>query len=235
MPSKWIVDSKLAPNMPRPYNRISLSWKKRLPRWLDWVSIFDDIVQMISLDQTFNERQLMLAITSGSWTEPTLYRLLSIRPLENGSSWEYVMEEVCRLGTLLFLAPIWRALGQTPVRTAMMSRKLLLVLVENMGEWNELKPLLVWALYFAAIETQDLGERSQFVLMLGIVMNGMHLQEWEEVMEIVKDVLWVEKVLAGTDELIRDEVMQIAHQQQQQEQQQQQFAVSTPGSDGYSV
>ena len=110
----------------------------------------------------------------------------------------------------------------------MMSRKLLLVLVENMGEWNELKPLLVWALYFAAIETQDLGERSQFVLMLGIVMNGMHLQEWEEVMEIVKDVLWVEKVLAGTDELIRDEVMQIAHQQQQ-------FAVSTPGSDGYSV
>jgi hypothetical protein len=68
-------------------------------------------------------------------------------------------------------------------------------------------------LYFAAIETKDLAERSQYVSMLAIVMTGMQLQEWDKMMHVVKGVLWVEKVFAGSDELIRDEVMQIVNGQ----------------------
>lgn len=211
MPSQWLIDSKSPPNSPRPANAVSLSWKHQLPMQLDWITIFDDIVQLISLDRMFNEKQFMLAITSGSWMEPTVYRLLSIRPLHKGNGREHVMEEVCRLGTLLFLSPFWRALGQSPVRTSAISRNLLLVLLDNMIEWNELKPLLIWAIYFAAIETKDLAERSQFVLMLGILMSGMQLQEWDGLMSIVKEVLWVEKIFAGTDDLIREEVMQIVN------------------------
>lgn len=180
---------------------------------LDYISIFDDIVQLISLDQAFNDEQLMLAITSGSWMEPALYRLLAIRPLLQGNNPEYVMEEVCRLGTLLFLSPLWRLLGMSPVWTAAISRNLSLVLTENRAEWKELKPLLVWVLYSAAIETKDLAERSQYVSMLAIVMMGMQLQQWDEIMQAVQSVLWVEKVFAGSDELIRDEVMQIVNGQ----------------------
>jgi hypothetical protein len=131
--------------------------------------------------------------------------------LQRGSNREHVIEEVCRLGTLMFLSPFWRMLGHSPVWTAAISRNLLLVLMENMIEWNELKPLLIWALYFSAIETKDLAERSQFVCMLGILMSGLQLQQWKDIMEIIKSVLWVEKVFAGTDELIRDEVMQIVN------------------------
>jgi hypothetical protein len=80
-----------------------------------------------------------------------------------------------------------------------------------MTEWNDLKPFLIWVLYSAAVETKDLAERSQFVFMLGILMSGMQLHEWDDIMLIVKSVLWVEKVFAGTDELIRDEVMQIVN------------------------
>lgn len=178
---------------------------------LDWVTIFDDVVQLILLDRTFTDEQLMLAITSGCWMEPTIYRLLSIRPLHHGNDREHVMEEVCRLGTLLFLSPFWRMLGQSPVRTAAICRNLLHVLMENMIGWNELKPLLIWSLYFAAIETKDLAERSQFVFMLGILMSGMQLQEWDGIMQVVKSVLWVEKVFAGTDELIREEVMNVVN------------------------
>ena len=178
----------------------------------DWISVFDDVVQLISLDRAFNEKQLALAITSGSWMEPTMYRLLAIRPLQLGNNSEHVIEEVCRLGTLLFLSPFWRILGHSPVWTAAISRNLLFVLTQNMVEWNDLKPLLLWVLYSAAIETKDLGERSQFVFMLGVLMSGMQLQEWDDIMQIIKSVLWVEKVYAGTDELIRDEVMQIVNQ-----------------------
>jgi hypothetical protein len=181
---------------------------------LDWISIFDDVVQLISLDQAFNDEQMMLANSSGSWMEPAMYRLLAIRPLLHTNSPEKVMEEVCRLGTLLFLSPFWRLLGHSPVWTAAISRNLLLVLTQNMAEWIELKPLLVWALYFAAVETKDLAERSLYVSMLAIVIMGMQVQEWGQVMQILKSVLWVEKVFAGSDELIRDEVMQIVHKEQ---------------------
>jgi hypothetical protein len=178
---------------------------------LDWITVFDDVAQLISLDRAFNEEQLMLAITSGSWIEPTMYRLLAIRPLHHGSEREHVIEEVCRLGTLLFLSPFWRVLGQSPVWTTAISRNLLLVLMENMIEWNELKPLLIWVLYFASIETKDLAERSQLVFMLGILSSGMQLHKWDDIMQVIKSVLWVENVFAGTDDLIREEVMQIVN------------------------
>ena len=193
--------------MPRPARPISLLWKQHLPTRLDWISIFDDIVQLISLDQAFNEEQLVLSMTSGSWVEPALWRLLSIRPLHAGDQPENIMEEVCRLGTLIFIAPLWRMLGHSPVRTAAFSRNLLLVLTTHMIEWKELKPLLAWVLYFAAVETRDLFERSQLVVMLSIIMSGLHLNEWDDFMQLVTSVLWVENVYTGTDELIRDEVM----------------------------
>jgi hypothetical protein len=212
LPKKWALDSRSPPNSPRPLSPISLIWKQQLTSQVDWITIFDDVVQLISLDKAFNEEQLLLAITSGSWMEPTLWRLLVIRPLQHGASHEYVMEEVCRLGTLLFLSPLWRLLGFGPVWTAAISRNLLLTLMKHMIEWKELKPLLVWVLYFAAIETSDLAERSQLVFMLAIVTGGMQLNDWDGIMQTVKSVLWVETVFVGTDELIKDEVMAIVMQ-----------------------
>jgi hypothetical protein len=173
---------------------MSLIWKQQLPMRLDWVTIFDDVVQLISLDKAFNEEQLLLAITSGSWIEPTLWRLLVIRPLENGTEREHVIEEVCRLGTMLFLAPFWRMLGFGPVWT------------------RAIKPLLVWVLYFAAIETNDLAERSQLVFMLAVVSGGMQLEDWDSIMNTIKSVLWNQTVFAGTDDLVKDEVMAIVMQ-----------------------
>ena len=43
--------------------------------------------------------------------------------------------------------------------------------------------------------------------MLSIIMSGLHLNEWDDFMQLVTSVLWVENVYTGTDELIRDEVM----------------------------
>lgn len=212
LPRTWEADLKSPAGTPRPHNAITLAWKQQLPMQLDWVTIFDDVVQLISLDRAFNEQQQELAVASGSWLEPTMYRLLAIRPLMMGIGREHVLEEVCRLGTLLFLAPFWRALGHNPVWTAAISRNLQLVLLQYKTEWHGLKPLLVWTLYFAAIETRDLTERSQFVFMLAIVMSGMQLHSWGELMNVVKDVLWVDRVFARSDELISNEVMQIVGQ-----------------------
>ena len=167
---------------------------------------------MLTHNRAFTEHQLQLALTSGSWLEPILHRLLAARSMLRGTAREHVMEEVCRLGTLLFLAPIWRVLGANPVRTAAVSRGLLDVLLGRVVAWDELRPLLVWVLYFAAVETVDLAERSQFVFMLGVLARGVGVTEWGDVMGVVKSVLWVEAVFKGSEELVRDAVMEVVGQ-----------------------
>ncbi|KAH7067953.1 hypothetical protein FB567DRAFT_541528 [Paraphoma chrysanthemicola] len=207
LPKKWEADSKSPPASPRRYSPISLAWKQQMPMQTGWVALFDDVVQLISLDRAFSEKQLALATASGCWLEPILWKLLSLRPLQHGNNREHVIEEVCRLGTLLFLAPVWRMMGQTPVWTAAISHNLLVVLMEHMTEWKELKDLLIWVLYFAAIETSDLGKRSHLVFMLAVLMGGMQIATWDDLMRTVKGVLWVERAFASSDELIRDEVL----------------------------
>ncbi|KAF2113766.1 hypothetical protein BDV96DRAFT_601240 [Lophiotrema nucula] len=209
MPEKWVLDSKSPPSSPRPCSTISLLWKQQLPMELDWISIFDDVVQLISLDRAFSDGQIEAAVASGCWTEPTIVRLLSIRPLYRGNSRERVIEEVCRLGLLLFLSPIWRALGANPVRTTAFTRNLLWVLNNHMVEWKDLKPLLVWSIYLAAIEAYVPFERDQFVFMLAVLMNGMQIKEWQDLMQVVQSVLWVDKVFSDSEELIRHDVMTI--------------------------
>ncbi|CAG5158169.1 uncharacterized protein ALTATR162_LOCUS5019 [Alternaria atra] len=212
LPAQWEDACRPLASSPRPHRPMSLIWKKQLPMQLEWITIFDDIVQLVSLDPAFNREQTLLSVTDSSWMEPIAYRLLCVRPLQQGHERGNMIEEVCRLGTLLFLTPLWRLLGRYTIWTAVISRKLLLRLTENMVEWNELEPLLVWVLYFAAIETKDIVERSHFVFMLAVVIKGMHLQEWREVVPIVKNISWVEGAYTGSDELIRDEVMQIVNQ-----------------------
>jgi hypothetical protein len=175
----------------------------------NWISIFDDVAQLISLDRAFVDLQLAAEVTSGSWMEPTVFRLLSIRPLQLGNDKEHVIEEVSRLGMLLFLSSIWRFMGCSPVWTYSFTRNLLSVLNAHMLEWNDLKPLLFWAIYFAAIETTDEVERNSFTYMLAVLMRGSQFTDWEELMRVVKDVLWVDKVFANSEILVREEVMGI--------------------------
>ncbi|KAF1994142.1 hypothetical protein P154DRAFT_527291 [Amniculicola lignicola CBS 123094] len=210
MPTKWLESSVSPPSSLRPAATISLVWKQQFPMQQDWISIFDDINQLISLDRASSDQQIEAAHSSGSWMEPTFVRLLTIRPLQRGLSSESVIEEVCRLGTLLFLSPMWRMMGASPTRTLAFSKNLLWVLQNHLVEWHDLKPLLLWTLYFAAFETQDTGQRYQFVFMLAVLMKGMKIKEWDGLMVIVKEVLWVDSVFSSSEEAMREEVMRIA-------------------------
>ncbi|KAF2646863.1 hypothetical protein P280DRAFT_441310 [Massarina eburnea CBS 473.64] len=208
LPLQWLTSATSPSPSTHPTHFMSLEWKRQLPTVLDWITIFDDITQIISLDRGISENDLHRAATTGSWLEPTIARLLSIRPLARGTERENVMEEVCRLGTMLFLAPIWRHLGASPVWTFNISRNLQNILLANLVEWYDLKPLLVWSVYSAAVETRDPQERSQFAFMLAVLMSGMDL-EWEGLMMVVRSVLWVEMVFEGSDEALGREVISI--------------------------
>ncbi|KAL5394411.1 hypothetical protein PMIN06_001583 [Paraphaeosphaeria minitans] len=209
LPERWQASSRSPPGSPRLFNNISLRWKQRFPALMDWVTIFDDVNQLIMLDRGFTEKDKHLAETTGCWMEPTMVRLLAIRPLNNGSDAGNIMEEICRIGTMLFLAPIWRWLGASPVWTFTLTRNLIPVLHGYLIDWGELKPLLVWTVYFAALETRDARERSQFAFMLAVLMRGMRIRDWDKLISVIKSVLWMDHIFASSDDSIRDEVMSI--------------------------
>lgn len=207
MPLQWAVDSKSPPASPWQLSTISLAWKKQFPIQQDFISIFDDITQLISLDRALTDDQFEAATASGAWTEPTIFRLLSIRPLRGGSEHANLIEEVCRLGTLLFLAPVWRVMGANPVYTFSFSRNLLWLLDNYVVHWQDLKPLLLWTLYFAAIETKNVLERGRFAHILAVLMAGMQISEWKGLMDVVKGVLWVDKIFGDGDRALQEEVL----------------------------
>lgn len=209
MPTEWQAGPTSPPGSPRPSSAISQLWKQQLPTELEWITIFDHLSQLITLDHAFTPKEMEGALTTGCWVEPTLVRLLAMRPLTRGNERCHVIEEVCRLGTLLFLAPIWRWFGASPVWTFNISANLLSVLNAHMVEWDELKPLLTWAVYFAAIETRDTQERSQFVFILAVLMSGWQMREWDELIKLIKGVLWADVIFASSDDAIREDVLSI--------------------------
>ena len=126
--------------------------------------------------------------------EPVLHRLLSLRPMQPDvtPTRASMIEEVCRLGTLLFLAPIWRSFGIHPVRSTRIRQNLTIVLNGHFVEWGKLRVLLLWTLAHATREAEQDDERAEFAIRLAMVMGKMRLARWEDVIQEAKGVLWVD-------------------------------------------
>jgi hypothetical protein len=100
-----------------------------------------------------------------------------------------VIKEVCRLGTLLSLAPRWRSFGTHPIRTVTIRRKLFAILNTYREDWGNLRILLLWSLAHAAREAEEDVERRGFAVKLAMVMDRMRLFDWKDVMRSVNSVL----------------------------------------------
>jgi hypothetical protein len=58
--------------------------------------------------------------------------------------------------------------------------------------WGELRIVLVWALMHAAREADTEGERCEFVMRVAMVASKMEIQSWEQLMDVMRRVLWVD-------------------------------------------
>lgn len=131
----------------------------------------------------------------GSWTNPIIHRLLSYRPLQQDSSrWFSCMQEVCRLGCLLYMVPVWRSLGVAPVESATLLKNLNNSLDVDDEKWGDLWVLKLWTLYMAAIEALDTsapGPLQIWVLdQLTSVCLSNGVTDWNAGLALVKGILW---------------------------------------------
>jgi hypothetical protein len=178
------------------HNTVLDSWSEELPGSDSWLSIFKDLTRLFGNPQ----------VPANSWMEPTIYRLLAFRPLETRITRDAIIEEVCRIGGLLFLAPLWRTFGVMAIRTACLRRNLLTLLQSHFAEWGLLHNLFLWTLVNAAREADSDREREQFVLMIVIVMRKIDVEDWSGLIDLLKGVIWDNAVKEKDWELVRKDV-----------------------------
>ena len=138
-------------------------WSDVVPGCSEWMAIFADLARYsdaeFGRDDGFSAGRPTDLQDDGAWTLPLLYRLLAWRPLPSQSdtapSPGELLQETCRLGALLFMAPVWRHHGVHPVRSRILSRKLESLVSSDATAWSEQGALWtwqLWALYMGAVE-----------------------------------------------------------------------------------
>ncbi|OAL42862.1 hypothetical protein IQ07DRAFT_667113 [Pyrenochaeta sp. DS3sAY3a] len=157
---------------------------EELPQARNWKALYELLFSLVSDPEK----------PPNTWMEPMLHRLLSLRPMHPNTtpSRASLIEEVCRLGALLFLAPIWRSFGIHPVRSKRIRQNLLALLNGHLVEWGKLRVLLLWALAHATREADEEGERAEFAVRLAMVMRKMGLAGLEDLINEARGVLWTE-------------------------------------------
>ncbi|KAF2014737.1 hypothetical protein BU24DRAFT_220586 [Aaosphaeria arxii CBS 175.79] len=163
--------------------QISVTWREQFPDAQGWLSMYEKI------------RTVLVApnILPCDWMNPILHGLLSFRPMQGNQNHQptniQIIEEVCRVGTLLFLAPIWRSFSAQPVRTAKLRGNLSSTILNYFADWRELRVLLVWTLAHAVRESEDQVERREFALRLAMVMSKMGIGGWRDAIGLIEGVL----------------------------------------------
>ncbi|KAH8898164.1 hypothetical protein GQ53DRAFT_837144 [Thozetella sp. PMI_491] len=148
---------------------------------------------------------------AGAWVNPMVHVLLSWRPLELSAEPAALVQEAFRLGALLYLAPIWRHFGVAPVISDRLVRNLQNLLDDPAIDRNENWKVILWALCVGACETQADDQVEWFAKTIVSMLREQRIQSWEDAMVHVRDVLWVDEVLAARASKLE---AQITHQLQ---------------------
>jgi len=125
---------------------------------------------------------------------PILHELLSS---ESNSTFvsAFGRQEMCRLGAILYLAAIRQRFRINLVRGVYISRlKTLIATADELGI-DQHGPLFLWCLLIAGASTKISEEREWFIAKLVEIITRMGLCSWERVLTVLKEVLWIDRLL----------------------------------------
>jgi hypothetical protein len=183
-------------------------WTQEMPGQPDWLRIYESLVlfSMDSFPAPVGSATLEHPHT-GAWSNPIVYRLLTFRPLQQfGVSNQSLIQEACRLCSLLYLAPVWRMFGVHPVRPETLVQKLQDLLGTHEIKWSRLWKLQLWALYVGAMEAQLMGDVAWFVKEIACVLHEHGINSWDRGLACIQEVLWVERIFGGKDSNLSREI-----------------------------
>jgi hypothetical protein len=194
-----------------PTSAIRRLWSNSMLGMPEWIRIYETIAtcsqDLLPSSSVGKEICSTKQPQAGAWINPVVHKLLQFRPLDEfGISSESLIQEVCRLGSLLYLAPIWRAFGVHPVDTEGLVVKFRDLLSNNCILWGQLWKLKLWALCMAAIEAEQYTGIYWYAGKIANLLQDHDILSWDLGMKLVKELLWVEVIFGGRNKILGREV-----------------------------
>lgn len=179
---------------------------------IGWISHIDVEIEHARNSRIIQRQHQHQFMPNGDWANPIIHQLLTIRPMYindlDSPSLRDILEEACRLGLLLFLAEIRRRCGVQPTRTAVLTEKLTAHLRAHSIIFEECEyPLLLWLLMMGMTEIPaDHETRGLFLQNMRSVVCKHYIEGWEELLRILRDVLWADEVHTARAKLVYKEM-----------------------------
>jgi hypothetical protein len=205
LPSLWLEHN--TPSYSSTFHTIRLptlfyKWNMYLPDNHTWIQIYENILifsYRVSPKTTLLNAHYSSKSFQEIWLHNIALRLLTLRPLVRGNNRENMIEEACRLASLIYLDLIRRRLEQYPARITLLVKKLRLSLLPT-SDWVELWPLRLWCLYIGAMEARQTDDLEWFVAQLASDSGNIGIRDWNGIRECVMQILWIEDVFRGLDD-----------------------------------
>jgi hypothetical protein len=174
----------------------------------EWSGIYRDLVhfsQTTHIESVeSNGRSWIESLDVGGWTNVLILRLLEWRPLQAVAKNDAIIAHFLRIGSLLYLAPIWRKYGVSPLRTSSLVQKLVLLRESYSADWKGLWPLEAWILIMGAMES-SYSERQYLIEKLCGLARKQSLTVTELLWQ-AKNVLWIQDAFDQAEYALRAEL-----------------------------
>ncbi|KAH8591156.1 hypothetical protein B0O99DRAFT_633264 [Bisporella sp. PMI_857] len=135
------------------------------------------------------------------WVDPILHILVGMPYDVTANRGSYIMEEMTRLGFILFLCKLRRISGQMGVETQLYVTKLkkLISMAEMDSHLVKKDGILLWVLFMGMVESLDSPEGAWFRESTAQIAFKMGWLSWNSLIATAKSYIWVDLVFG--DEL----------------------------------
>jgi hypothetical protein len=145
------------------------------------------------------------ALLGGLYVVPVVGRFLSVRHDLDDHSQDLARNEALRIGALLYLAGIRSRCRMFLVPDVYIPKlkHVISILVSNL---DESRSFLLWLLVIGGLQSLTHEDHNWFVSSTAEVIVRMQLQSWDELMIVVRGLLWVEGIFEVESYQFRTEV-----------------------------
>lgn len=169
------------------------SWRRLYPHREDFVKIFLDFhilncMIQVGLPKIWEDPWFL-----GLRINPIVLRLLPSETVFDGKGPGELIETACRLAALIYLGDIRVAFMEYHVMGCHFVEKLSDIMAYESEEWEEFQELKLWVLTVGAIKASAAG-REIFVEGIQKMVEVMDIETWDEVVQIVSDIIWLDEV-----------------------------------------
>jgi len=134
-------------------------------------------------------------VFAGLHVVPLVSKLLSIRYETVRHNPAFSRQESCKIGAILYLAGIRRRFGVN-LATGIYIPKLKDAIVgQECSNLEEINPILLWILLIGGVQSLIHAEHKWFISTTADLVVRWQFSTWEELMDIVRGVLWIEGIL----------------------------------------